>query len=176
MTSRRGFMIGIGSNIEPETNIVQIVEQLLAAFSTLHISRVLQIPPIGMNTHNDFLNLVVLLETEMSEVELKSICNHIEINQGRDRTDPDRKMKDRCADLDILTAISLPEDAEREPADITDEYFLYPLIDELVAYLCGEADSLKQAGEPLHIDDLSFGQSATTINRNTGTRDKRIAQ
>jgi 2-amino-4-hydroxy-6-hydroxymethyldihydropteridine diphosphokinase len=174
MTSRRGFMIGIGSNIEPETNIVQIVEQLLAAFSTLHISRVLQIPPIGMNTHNDFLNLVVLLETEMSEVELKSICNHIEINQGRDRTDPDRKMKDRCADLDILTAISLPEDAEREPADITDEYFLFPLISELTAYLMDKPSPPVQAGTLLHANGLTFGETATTIHCDASTGHKRV--
>jgi len=174
MIPRRGFMIGIGSNIEPETNIVQIIEQLLAEFSTLHISRVLHIPPVGMNTHNDFLNLAVFIDTDMSEVDLKSICNRIEINQGRDRTDPDRKMKDRCADLDILAAISLPEEAKRTPAEITDEYFLYPLIEELRGYLMDKPSPPAQAGTILDSAGLTFGETATTIHRNASSGHKRV--
>jgi 2-amino-4-hydroxy-6-hydroxymethyldihydropteridine diphosphokinase len=173
---RSGFLLGIGSNIEPHTNIQAIISALSHRFEHIHLSRVLSIPPIGMNSHRDFLNVVVFIETDLNQQEVKTYCNDIEAALGRDRSDPNRKTKDRTADLDILTEMRLPADQARSANSITDEYFLYPLIDELVAYLCGETDSLKQVGECLQIDDLSFGQSATTINRNTGTSDKRVAQ
>lgn len=174
MTFQHGFLLGIGSNIDPERNIVQIIEQLLAEFPQLHLSRVLRIPPVGMNTHNDFLNLVIFIETALQQNELKSICNNIELNLGRDRTDPDRKTKDRCADLDILTALSLPKDANKPASSITDEYFLYPLIDELIGYLINKPEPVGQIGTVLKATGLSFGETATTINRNISTSHKRV--
>ena len=174
MTSQNGFLLGIGSNIDPEYHIVQIIECLLNEFSELHLSRVLSIPPVAMNTHNDFLNLVIFIETDLSEQQLKAICNRIELDLGRDRTDPDRKVKDRCADLDILAALSLPVDAKKLASEITDEYFLYPLIDELMGSLANKPNLPAQAGIQLSVLGLAFGQTATTINRNTGTSHKRV--
>lgn len=174
MTSQHGFLLGIGSNINPERNIVQIIEQLLSEFPQLHLSRVLHIPPVGMNTHNDFLNLAVFIETSLTETELKDICNKIELGLGRDRTDPDRKMKDRCADLDILTGLSLPEDADKPSSAMTDEYFLYPLIDELIGYLIDKPNYPSQTGTGLTASHLTFGETATTIYRNTSTGHERV--
>ncbi|MBE9532779.1 MAG: 2-amino-4-hydroxy-6-hydroxymethyldihydropteridine diphosphokinase [Proteobacteria bacterium] len=163
--SHSGYLLGIGSNLEPQQNIVQIIQHLLDAFPTIVISRVLELPPIGMNSHHDFLNIVVFIETDNSEVQLKTICNTIEVQLGRDRSDPDRKTKDRPADLDILATLQLPNDAQRAAYSITDEYFLYPLIDEIVAYLLQKPIELPQKGVTLSLDGLSFGQTATTINR-----------
>ena len=172
--SHSGYLLGIGSNLEPQQNIVQIIQHLLDAFPTLVISRVLELPPIGMNSQHDFLNIVVFIETNNSEAELKAICNAIEIQLGRDRTDPDRKTKDRPADLDILATLKLPDDATRPSYAVTDEYFIYPLLDEIVAYLMQKPIELQQKGVTLLLDGLSFGQTATTINRNTSTSHKRI--
>jgi 2-amino-4-hydroxy-6-hydroxymethyldihydropteridine diphosphokinase len=120
-----------------------------------------------MNTHNDFLNLVIFIETDLSEPQLKEICNRIELSLGRDRTDPERKVKDRCADLDILSALSLPTNAQTSPSAITDEYFLYPLIDELIGHLTNTPNVPNQTGVALSTLGLTFGETATTINRNT---------
>ncbi len=174
MNDKRGFLLGIGSNIAPESNVLSIIELLLEHFPTLHLSRVLRIPPVGMNTHKEFLNVVLFIETDMAESDLKAICNNIELQLGRDRTDPDRKMKDRCADLDILAAIALPSEQQRTPSQITDEYFLYPLIEELIAYLIKQPISLAQAGIKFEVNGLSFGEAATAINRDTRTRHKRV--
>ena len=84
------------------------------------------------------------------------------------------KTKDRPADLDILTKIVLPDDAQILTHSITDEYFLYPLLDEIIAYLMQKPFELQQMGVEINIEDLTFGQAATTINRNTGSCDKRI--
>lgn len=124
--TQTGYLLGIGSNINPDENIAQIIALLLEHFSTFSLSRIIRIPPIGMNSNLDFLNTVAFIKTDTREQELKEICNNIEIQLGRDRNDPTRKMKDRTADLDILTAITFPTDNTRSATDITDEYFLYP--------------------------------------------------
>ncbi len=172
--SQSGFLLGIGSNIDPHKNITQIIYLLLKHFPLLSLSRVLEIPPIGMNSQRDFLNVVVFIQTEQAEAELKAICNTIEVQLGRNRNDPERKTKDRSADLDILTKIQLPEDAERPAHLITDEYFLYPLLDELIAHLVNKPFELQQTGVEINLEGLSFGQTATTINWNTSSSNKRV--
>ena len=174
--SRSGYLLGIGSNIEPQANIAKIIQLLLRRIPQLSLSRVLKIPPIGMNSQRDFLNVVVFIETEMTETELKTICNDIEITLGRDRLDPARKTKDRTADLDILTKAIFPDDSSRLVSSITDEYFLYPLLEELTAYLSNRDYSLQQLGETITVDNLTFGQTATTINRDASAGNERIIQ
>lgn len=169
-----GYLLGIGSNIEPQANIAKIIHLLLAQLPRLSLSRVLKIPPIGMNSRRDFLNVVVFIETEMMETELKTICNDIEITLGRDRLDPTRKTKDRTADLDILTKAVFPDDGNRLVNSITDEYFLYPLLEEINAYLTNRNYSSKQAGETITVDDLTFGQTATTIDRDASASNERV--
>lgn len=166
----KGFLLGIGSNIDPVKNITRIIQQLSAQFTTLHLSRVVHIPPVGMNSQHYFLNTVAFIETGLSYQQLKQRCNQIEISLGRNRHDPDRKFKDRCADIDILTPMTLPADQQRSARSITDEYFLYPLIDELLAFLMQKpSTTVLQAGVSLEVDGLTFGQTATTIHRNGNT-------
>ncbi len=162
-----GYLLGLGSNINPQHNFAAIIRQLLGHFDALHMSRVLHIPPVGMNSHRDFLNAVAFLETDMAEAELKAICNQIEITLGRDRDDPDSKLKDRPADIDILAYFSDADDWQRTASSITDEYFLYPLINELCAFLTGAVTApIMQKGTLVSIDGLTFGETAATIHRN----------
>lgn len=169
-----GYLLGIGSNIEPDKNIAIIIDELAQRFDTLHLSRVLHIPPIGMNSNKDFLNLVVFIETDLAELELKQQCNQIEIKLGRDRNDPQRKMKDRPADLDILASATFPDDATRPASMVTDEYFLYPLLDELVSFLTDGDQRPAQQGQKIEIGALTFGQTATTIHWNRSAGNKRV--
>jgi 2-amino-4-hydroxy-6-hydroxymethyldihydropteridine diphosphokinase len=161
-----GYLLGLGSNINPQHNFAAIVRQLLSHFDALHLSRVLHIPPVGMNSHRDFLNAAAFIETDMAEADLKAICNQIETALGRDRDDPDSKLKDRPADIDILTYFNGPADWQRSASSITDEYFLYPLINELCAFLTGAASApIMQKGTLVSIDGLTFGETAATIHR-----------
>ncbi|HAD32405.1 MAG TPA: 2-amino-4-hydroxy-6-hydroxymethyldihydropteridine diphosphokinase, partial [Methylophaga sp.] len=100
MRQQKGYLLGLGSNINPQQNTEKMVIALLQEFKALKLSRVLKIPPVGMNSHRDFLNTIVFVETDLSQRELKSFCNQIEINLGRDRDDPLSKTKDRPADID----------------------------------------------------------------------------
>lgn len=165
-----GYLLGIGSNIKPEANIAKIIQLLLSQFGKLSLSRVLKIPPVGMNSQHDFLNLAVFIETPLSEMELKACCNTIETQLGRDRADPASKVKDRPADIDILLKADNLDELNISPSLITDEYFLYPLIEEVSAYLLDNDVSIMQPGLTIKTDRLTFGQSATTINRNAHSR------
>jgi 2-amino-4-hydroxy-6-hydroxymethyldihydropteridine diphosphokinase len=166
---KTGYLLGIGSNLSPYQNIPHIVDKLLQQFSELNLSRVLHIPPVGMNSQHDFLNMAVFIETDIAQAELKAFCNDLEIQLGRDRSDPASKIKDRPADLDILFHITHNDDFRRPANSITDEYFLYPVIDELLAYLSNRPFRSLQAGVAIALDDLTFGETAATINRNTTT-------
>ena len=174
MILRRGFLIGLGSNLNPQQNMTKIVSLLLQHFDCFELSRVLHIPPVGMNSHHDFLNAVAFIETDLEQVQLKAICNQIETALGRDRNDPQSKSKDRPADLDILTPVYFPDDLSLPVQSITDEYFLYPLLQELLAFLAQKPSPHIQAGEQLQLDNLTFGQTATTIHRDANTSKERV--
>ncbi len=172
--TRSGYLLGIGSNINPDDNIARIIELLLKSFSTINLSRILRCPPVRINSNGDFLNAVAFIRTSITELELKNICNNIETKLGRNRNSPARKIRDRTADLDILATVAFPDDKFRFPASITDEYFLYPLIYELFAFLSGYEYKLEQSGVSIDINGLLFGQTATTIHRDTGTGNKGV--
>lgn len=174
MTFRQGYVLGLGSNINPQKNMAAMTTALLREFGTLSISRVLKIPPVGMNSQRDFLNAIVFIETALPHTELKRFCNQIEISLGRDRDDPLSKTKDRPADIDILKTLSLPEDADIAVSQITDEYFLYPIIRELVSYLNNATEVSPPAGVLIQTADLRFGETATTIHWDRSAGNKGI--
>lgn len=177
MKQRDGYLLGIGSNINPYDNIAAIISGLLQHFGQLTLSRILTIPPVGMNSHRDFLNAAAFIETDITRSELKAICNHIEIDLGRDRDDPLSKTKDRPADLDILCALHLPQDAGMTVHTITDEYFLYPVLHELMAFLTNTPlQSPPPAGVLITTADLRFGETAATIYWNRRASHKRVVQ
>lgn len=164
---RHGYLLGLGCNIDPFENFSSMVALLLAHFERFDISRILHIPPVGMNSQHFFLNAVAFIETDMPQDNLKDICNAIEMRLGRDREDPDRKHKDRPADLDILCSLTVPDGLNTPAREVTDEYFLYPLIDELFKFLSDQPlNSQIQNGTKIQVGSLSFGESATTIHRN----------
>ncbi len=169
-----GYILGIGSNINPKINVAKILSLLLTEFPTLMLSRIINIPPVGMNSHLHFLNVVVYIETDLAGKELKSLCNNIETQLGRDRDDPASKIKDRTADLDILFHAKSTAQLLTPVSDITDEYFLYPLLEELTAYLLENEPIIRQDGTQIQLDGLRFGQTATTIYRNADASHKRV--
>ncbi len=175
LTQTKGYLLGIGSNIDPKDNITKIISCLLSYFPYLKLSRVIKTLPVSMNSHNIFLNAVIFIETEVTAAALKTICNHIEVQLGRDRDDPLSTIKDRSADLDILTNVHFPDDYNRPVQHITDESFLYPLLVELLGFLSGRQYTVDKKGVALGTDSLSFGQTATTIHRHTCTSDKSIS-
>ncbi|ODN68353.1 MULTISPECIES: 2-amino-4-hydroxy-6-hydroxymethyldihydropteridine diphosphokinase [Methylophaga] len=174
MMQRQGYLLGLGSNISPQDNMAAMVTALVREFGELNISRVLKIPPVGMNSYRDFLNTIIFVETDLPQSELKVFCNQIETQLGRDRDDPLSKTKDRPADIDILCSLKLPDEAEITVSSVTDEYFLYPIIRELLGYLTETAEVTPPEGVLIKTSHLSFGETATTIYWNGSASNKGV--
>jgi 2-amino-4-hydroxy-6-hydroxymethyldihydropteridine diphosphokinase len=93
--------LGLGSNIEPEANIVFAVEELERRFGAVAVSPVYRAPAVGFESA-DFLNLVVAVETDLSPTELLAIIEEIHALAGRERIDGSKWVA-RPLDIDLLT-------------------------------------------------------------------------
>ncbi len=102
----RKYLVGVGSNVEPQANVVLAIKKVLPLSKVCIISRIIQTEPIDMLSDHKFLNLVMYLETEYTPQALQQAFNTLETDLGRDRSDPLRKVKDRPIDLDIMTEIT----------------------------------------------------------------------
>ena len=93
-------VIGLGSNIDPEANLEQAVQELKSRFKVSKRSQWTRTKPIGIQDQPDFYNGALLLETELEQQSLKKELKRIEDILGRDRSLP--KFGPRTIDLDIL--------------------------------------------------------------------------
>jgi 2-amino-4-hydroxy-6-hydroxymethyldihydropteridine diphosphokinase len=91
--------ISLGSNIEPERYLPLAVNRLKALGNVVAVSRVYQNPAVGDSPQPDFLNAAVLLETDLSLVDLRRCLRVIEDSLGRVRTED--KYAPRTIDLDL---------------------------------------------------------------------------
>lgn len=100
MTGReRMVYLGIGSNVDAESNIGAGMEELRLEFPDLRLSPVYRTRAVGFEG-SDFLNLAACGSTRMQPLELKDWLNALEARHGRTREVP--KFSDRTLDIDIL--------------------------------------------------------------------------
>jgi 2-amino-4-hydroxy-6-hydroxymethyldihydropteridine diphosphokinase len=92
--------LSLGSNTEAAHNIRKAVANLRQHFGELLCSSVYESEAVGFSGNN-FINLVVILETGEELAEVILTLKHLEDSQGRVRTDP--KFSGRTLDIDILT-------------------------------------------------------------------------
>jgi 2-amino-4-hydroxy-6-hydroxymethyldihydropteridine diphosphokinase len=93
-------IIGIGSNIEAEKNITEMLRLLSADVEVIKVSKLMQTKPIGITDQADFTNGAVHIRTIMNLKSLSLYLKNLEDQLGRDRTQP--KFGPRNIDLDIL--------------------------------------------------------------------------
>lgn len=122
--------VSIGSNIEPARHVKQALVDLTAAFGVLQISPIYETEAVGFDGDN-FYNLVVGFETDLSVVDLDEQLSQIELDNGRTRDS--QRFNARTLDLDLLLygdAI-LTEQGWNIPRDEIDKYafVLKPLLD-----------------------------------------------
>lgn len=91
--------LGIGSNIEPKKNISAGLKSLETLFSALDVSPIYLAPSFGFDG-DDFYNLVVCAETELSITDVLIALRKIEFDHGR----PEHAVKfaPRSLDIDLL--------------------------------------------------------------------------
>ena len=97
---KSSIYLSLGSNIEPEVNIIKAIRMLRKLFTITAISNIWESPPF--EAHGPpFLNTSVKIETSLSPEDLKEcILRQIEDHFGRVRTDD--KNAPRPIDLDII--------------------------------------------------------------------------
>ena len=91
--------LSIGSNIEPKKNIRDCLVRLRLEFGPLQISPIYHCAAVGFDGE-DFLNLVVGLETRLGPKALSDRLKSLEEELGRRRDTP--RFADRCIDIDLL--------------------------------------------------------------------------
>ncbi len=93
--------IGLGSNLGDRARYIRSAVVLLEqrGVSVLKQSTIIETDPVGGPSQNKFLNVVIKVSTELSPLELFSLCQSIEKELGRVR---DVVNGPRTVDLDIL--------------------------------------------------------------------------
>jgi len=91
--------ISIGSNVDAEKNIRAALTALEARYGKLTLSTIYQNSAVGFDG-DDFLNLVVGVETEQSIPDFVESLHEIEAAQGRTRNTA--KFSPRTLDMDLL--------------------------------------------------------------------------
>src|SRR3954453_12098114 len=74
----RGYFLGIGTNIEPEQNILRILGLLVEHFGRIWVSRFYWTDPAGMVSTRPFINACGIVRTDLGPAECKAICVSIE--------------------------------------------------------------------------------------------------
>ncbi len=170
--------LGLGSNVRPRENLPRIVEALLNLGSKLALSRVIETEPVGLPSRNRFLNAVAALWTDLSAERLKEACVALEIGLGRDRSDPQRKFRDRPADIDILFSLDPLNPGVPWSLLPREDYVRLPLFElfwhlQLVQF---ERAPNLPPGVPLRVAGTLLGQTPTTVYRDDRTGDVVVVQ
>lgn len=92
--------LSLGSNIDRDHNIRAGLDALALRFGEIGLSPVYESEAVGFNGE-PFLNLVVVLYTDVSVGELAQALRDIEADHGRVRGE--KKFSSRTLDIDILT-------------------------------------------------------------------------
>ena len=93
-------IIGIGSNIEADYHIAEMLRLLSASVQIVQVSQMVQTKPIGIIDQPDYTNGAVRILTSMQREELTLFLKQLEDKMGRDRSQ--KKSGPRNIDLDIL--------------------------------------------------------------------------
>ncbi len=91
--------VGLGSNIDRETNVRNGIQALETSFGKLIISSVYESKAFGFEGEN-FFNLVVGLDTSLPLSEVLTTLHDIEYQFGRQRNE--QRFLSRTLDLDLL--------------------------------------------------------------------------
>ncbi len=148
--------ISIGGNINPKKHIKSALEAIQQDFDSIRVSSVFESKAVGFQGDN-FLNLVISVESALSIGDLNRYLHALEDKEGRVRTNG-KDWDSRTLDLDILLygeeqgvidGVELPRDEILEHAHV-----LRPLA-EIAGHLIHQptAKSYAQLNEEIRFED-----------------------
>ena len=114
------YVISIGSNIQPEQHVAAAVSALAKNFGSLYLYQRVYTQAQLVESNHVFINSVLVLNSTLTASELKTQLCHIEESLGRDRSDPERSVKDRSCDLDIICHLDLWSESWK--TELTESY------------------------------------------------------
>jgi 2-amino-4-hydroxy-6-hydroxymethyldihydropteridine diphosphokinase len=123
--------ISVGSNVEPVRHIQGALRALAKRYGPVQVSRTYQTPAAGF-AGEDFLNLVLGIETDEPIATVMAFLREIESAEGRVRGGP--RFAPRTLDLDLLTygnTVSSAPDPVLPRADILEYNFVLGPLAEL---------------------------------------------
>lgn len=94
--------LGLGSNIGGRLETLQRALDLLSGEAGVRVqrcSRVWETDPVGGPEQDDFLNVVIEVDTDLEPLDLLAVCNRVEAQLGRTRQ---IHWGPRTIDIDIL--------------------------------------------------------------------------
>lgn len=144
----------IGSNVEPEQNLREAVAALRARFGEVLVSPVYRTPSVGF-VGPDFLNAIVVFDSDIHPFALNDWLHAQEVVQGRDRRDA--FYSNRPLDMDIIYFGDLildgPGELQLPRPELRHAYVLKPLVDvapEFVDPIRGTTLAQLWAAHPQH--------------------------
>ncbi len=120
--------ISAGTNVDPEANMRAAVHNLRSEFGELILSPVYRSRAVGFDG-DDFLNMVIGIDTDLPPDQLRTRLRDIEKQQGRVRGE--ERFSPRTIDLDLLTWGEIVDEAANLPRDeiLRYAFVLRPLAD-----------------------------------------------
>jgi 2-amino-4-hydroxy-6-hydroxymethyldihydropteridine diphosphokinase len=96
--------LGIGSNLEDrEANLEEAVDRIgTLAGDIIRTSSIYETEPWGFSSENEFLNMVVEIETQLNPADLMDVLLKIESRLGRIKEKDESQYTSRIIDIDIL--------------------------------------------------------------------------
>ncbi len=91
--------VSIGSNIDKEKHIPSSIQALQQVFGELILSSIYKTAAMGFEGE-DFYNLIVRFDTDLTAKQVAKILRQIELDHGRSRSS--QKFSSRTLDLDLV--------------------------------------------------------------------------
>jgi 2-amino-4-hydroxy-6-hydroxymethyldihydropteridine diphosphokinase len=103
-------VIALGSNLgDREATLIEAINQLATIITVLKVSTFHETAPVGGPEQPDYLNAVLIGESELEPAELLRKMQEIELSAGRQRIE---RWGARTLDLDLITAGDLVLESE----------------------------------------------------------------
>ncbi|OJV31914.1 MAG: 2-amino-4-hydroxy-6-hydroxymethyldihydropteridine diphosphokinase [Bacteroidales bacterium 36-12] len=125
--------LGLGSNIgDKKGNIDYAIRKIDELLGTVkRKSGYFESLPWGFESKNDFINVAIMIETDLDPLELLYQLQQIEIDMGREEKTSNGEYTDRIIDIDILLyedlVIDLPELKVPHPLMEERDFVMKPL-------------------------------------------------
>jgi 2-amino-4-hydroxy-6-hydroxymethyldihydropteridine diphosphokinase len=162
-----GYLLGIGTNVDPERNAPRIVAQLVRRFGRILVSRFYETEPVGMESDRRFVNFCAFIGTALEPQACKAACVAIEIELGRDRAHPSSKTRDRTADIDLLARRGA--DGSWIELEATADYLAAAAAEIIAMLVPGQVvPAARGCVRSLPLGRAQLGQAPATIDRDDG--------